>query len=346
LLQWPQQGLIITSQAVIQGCMVPQTCSHRRRALLVLLAGAATPLHAQPTFPTHTVKLVVAFPPGSSVDITARILAIKLEQRWGQTVVVENRPGAGASVGTAHVAKSAPDGHTLLLATPALTISPSVLEKPGYDTLRDLTPVALVATIPGVLVVHASLLARTIGEFIAYAKRYPGKLNFAAPGASSGQRMTFELIKQATGTDIVMVAYAGGPQALHALLSGEVDAMILNTVEAASLARTGKLRALAITAAQRNALLPDVPTLAETVAPHVDTSAWQGVLAPAGTPPDVIQAIERDIRAVLALHDVREQLGRFGLEIVPATHQTFSSLLREDLATWRRVGKAAGVTPG
>ena len=331
--------------AFIQGLAAPRAARAMRRLAAGLLLGAATLAHAQPAFPAHTVRLVVAFAPGVPADITARILARGLAGRWGQPVVVENRPGAHSTVGTAYVARAAPDGHTLLLATTALTIAPSVFEKPGYDALADLTPVALLATAPNVLVVNPDVLPRTIGEFIAYAKSHPDRLNFAAPGATSSQRMTFELIKQATGTQIVMVAYGGVAPALKAVMSGEVDAMVVTVVEAASLVRAGRLRALAVTTAQRSPLLPGVPTLAETVAPQIDIAAWQGLLAPAGTPPDVVQAIQRDLAAVLALPDVKEQLRRLGLDIVPATHEPFGDFLREDIATWRRVGRAAGVTP-
>jgi tripartite-type tricarboxylate transporter receptor subunit TctC len=291
------------------------------------------------------VKLVVAFPAGGSTDLTARVLATKLAERWGQPVVVENRPGAGANVGTAYVAKAPPDGHTLLLATTALSISPSVFSQPGYDALRDLAPVTLVSTIPNILVVHPDVPARTIAEFIAHLRAHAGKLNFAAPGASSGQRMTFELIKQATGTEITMVPYAGGAPALQAVLAGQVQAMIVNVVEATPHVRAGKLRALATTSVRRAGMLPEVPTLAETVAPQIDTAVWQGLLAPAGTPAPLIQQIQRDVAAALALPDVREKLAGMGMDIVPGTPEAFGSFLREDIETWRRVSRSAGIKP-
>lgn len=317
---------------------------HRLVAILLLIVAAPLAL-AQGAFPARPVKLVVAFPPGGSTDITARLLASKLAEKWGQPVVVENRPGAGANVGTAFVAKAPPDGHTLLLATTALSISPSVFKQPGYDTLKDLAPVTMVSTIPNVLVVHPDVPARSIAEFVGHAKANPGKLNFSAPGASSGQRMTFELIKQATGTDIVMVPYAGGAPALQAVLAGQVQAMIVNVVEATGHVRAGRLRALAVTTARRNAMLPDVPTLAETVAPQVDTFVWQGLLAPAGTPPEIVQQVQADVRGVLGMQDVRERLGSLGMEVVPGTPESFGAFLRDDIATWRRVSAGAGVKP-
>lgn len=313
-------------------------------AILMLLVAAPLAL-AQGAFPNRPVKLVVAFPPGGSTDITARLLAGKLAEKWGQPVVVENRPGAGANIGTAYVAKAAPDGYTLLLATTALAISPSVFRQPGYDALKDLAPVMMVSTIPNVLVVHPGVPARSIAEFVAHARANPGKLNFSAPGASSGQRMTFDLVKQATGTDIAMVPYAGGAPALQAVLSGQVQAMIVAVVEAAAHVQAGKLRALAVTTARRNAMLPDVPTLAETVAPQVDAFVWQGVLAPAGTPPEIVQKLHADVRDVLAMQDVRERLGGLGMELVPGTPESFGTFLRESVATWRRVSTNAGVQP-
>jgi tripartite-type tricarboxylate transporter receptor subunit TctC len=312
-------------------------------ALLLLAFAAAS--HAQTTFPTKPVRLVVAFPPGGSTDITARLLASKLADKWGQPVVVENKPGAGANIGTAQVAKAPADGHTLLLATTALSISPSVFAQTGYDPLRDLAPITLVSTIPNVLVVHPDVPARTIAEFIAHLRANPGKLNFAAPGASSGQRMTFELIKQVTNTDIVMVPYAGGAPALQAVLGGQVQAMIVNVVEATGHVRSGKLRALAVTTAKRAPMLPDVPTLAETVAPNVDTSVWQGLLAPAGTPSPILRKIRDDAAAVLAMRDVQDKLAGMGMEIVPGTPEAFAQFLRDDIETWRRVSKAAAIQP-
>ena len=311
----------------------------------ILLLAFASLVQAQAPFPSRPVKLVVAFPPGGSTDISARLLATKLSDKWGQPVVVENRPGAGANIGTAYVAKAPPDGHTILLATTALSISPSVFSQPGYDALRDLAPVMMVSTIPNVLVVHPDVPAKTIGEFIAYLRANPGKLNFAAPGASSGQRMTFELIKQVTGTQITMVAYAGGAPALQAVLAGQVQAMIVNVVEATGYVKAGKLRALAVTTAKRAPMLPEVPTLAETVAPRVDTFVWQALFAPAGTPGSVIQQIQRDTAAALALPDVREKLAGMGMEIVPGTPDSLAKFLRDDIDTWRRVSRAAGIKP-
>src|SRR4051812_17669863 len=198
-----------------------------RRFLFGVLLFALAPLaQAQAPFPDKPVKLVVAFPPGGSTDATARLLALKLGEMWRQPVVVENRPGASANLGTAYVAKSPPDGHTLLLATTALSVSASLAAQLQYDALRDLAPVTMVSTIPNVLLVHPDVPAKDIREFVAHARANPGKLNFAAPGATSGQRLTFEQLKQATGTDIVMVPYSGGAPAPQAARARQAQALV------------------------------------------------------------------------------------------------------------------------
>lgn len=315
----------------------------RKILAAVLLCVIAVPAFAQ--YPARAVHIVVGFPPGGSTDITARLLAPKLSEKWGQPVVVENKPGAAANIGSDYVAKAAPDGHTLLLATTAIAISPSTFKALGYDALKDFSPVSMVSTIPNILVIHPSVKAQTIDEFIQLAKRQPGKMNFAAPGAASGQRMTFELIKQITGIDIVMVPYKGGAPAVQATLAGETQAMIVNVVEAVKLVEAGKLRALATTTEARAPMLPQVPTLAETVAPGLDVSVWQGVLAPAGTPAAVVAQINRDIAAALAAPGVKERLQTLGMNVVQGTPEEFGRFLAEEVARWRKVAQTAGIQP-
>ena len=294
-------------------------------------------------FPSKPVRLVVAFPPGGSTDITARLIAPKLAELWKQPVVVENKPGAAANIGTEYVARSVPDGHTLLLATTALAVSAAVVEKLAYDPQRDLAPVLFVSSIPNLLVVHPALPAATPAQFVQYARANPGKLNFASPGAASGQRLAFELLKQTAGIDVVHVPYKGGAPAGQAVIAGEVQSMIMNVVEALPQVKAGKLKAIAATTLRRAAMLPDVPTLAETVAPGLDASVWQGVLAPAGTPREVVDRIQRDVTAVLAQAEVKDRLVAMGMDVAPATSAEFERFLREEIVKWKKVAQAANV---
>ena len=313
----------------------------KRLAALALALAAGTA--AAQGFPAKPVKIVVAFPPGGSTDITARLIAPKLGELWKQPVVVENKPGAGANIGTDYVAKSAPDGHTLLLATTALAVSAAVYDKLPYDPLADLAPVLFVSSIPNLLVVTPSLPASTPQEFVAYARANPGKLNFASPGPATGQRLAFELVKQAAGIDVVHVPYKGGAPAGQAVMAGEVQAMIVNVVEALPQVKAGKMKAIAATTAKRAAMLPALPTLAETVTPGLDVSVWQGVLAPGATPKDVVERINRDVAAVLAQPEVRERLAGMGMDVTPGTSADFERFLRAEISIWKKVAQVANI---
>lgn len=314
----------------------------RRAGLGLALAVAAASVLAQ-GFPSKPVRLVVPFPPGGSTDIAARLVAPKLAERWRQPVLVDNKPGAAANIGAEFVARSPADGHTQLLATTALAASAAIYDRLPYDPQKDLAPVLFVAAIPNLLMLHPSVPAATPQAFVAHVKANPGKLNFASPGASTGQRLAFELFKQVAGLDIVHVAYKGGAPAGQALIAGEVQAMIMNVVEAQPLVKSGRLRALAATTARRAAMFPDVPTLAETVAPGLDAAVWQGVLASGGTPPEAVARIRADWEAVLAQPEVREKLVALGMEVAPGTSAEFERFLADEIAKWKRVAGAASV---
>lgn len=317
-----------------------------RLLLAVFLAlSMLSPGFAQTSFPVKSVKLVVPFPPGGSTDISARLVANKLSERWGQAVVVENKPGAGANIGATFVAKSPPDGYTLLVGASALSISPAVFKQLGYDAASDLAPISMISTIPNVLVVNREFPARSTKEFFAKLKANPGKYNYSVPGPASGQRMTFELIKQETGVDIVMVPYNGGAPALQALLGGQVQAAILNVVEATPHVKSNSVRALAVTTAKRSSMLPDVPTLAEEGFPQIDVSVWQALFAPAGTPSWIIRQIQSDIASVLTLPDVKLKLSELGMAISSSSPEALGDFLRQDLDLWKKVGRAAGIHP-
>jgi tripartite-type tricarboxylate transporter receptor subunit TctC len=289
------------------------------------------------------VKIIVPFPPGGSTDIAARLVAPKLAELWKQPVVVENKPGAAANIGADFVAKSPPDGHTQLLATTALAASAAIFDKLTYDPVRDLAPVVFVAAIPNLLMIHPSVPAATPQAFVAYVKANPGKLNFASPGASTGQRLTFELFKQMAGLDILHVAYKGGAPAGQALLAGEVQAMVMNVVEAQPLVKGGRLRPLAATTLKRATGFPDVPTLAETVAPGLDASVWQGVLVAGGTPPEGIARIRADWITVLAQPEIRERLVGLGMDLTPGTSAEFARFLADEIAKWKKVAQTANI---
>jgi len=313
------------------------------RKLFALALLVFSSLSFSQSFPSRPVKIVVAFPPGGSTDITARLVAPKLAELWKQPVLVENKPGAGANIGTDYVAKSAPDGHTLLLATTAFAVSAAVYDKLPYDPQKDLAPVLFVSSIPNLLVVNPALPASTPQEFVQYARANPGKLSFSSPGPATGQRLAFELVKQAAGIDLLHVPYKGGAPAGQAVMAGEVQAMIVNLVEALPQIKSGRMKAIAVTTAKRSAMLPEVPTLAETVTPGLDVSVWQGLLAPAGTPKEAMARINRDVAAVLAQPDVRERLAGLGMDIAPGTGAEFEQFLRAEIAQWKKVAQGANI---
>jgi tripartite-type tricarboxylate transporter receptor subunit TctC len=302
----------------------------------VLLSLFTTGALAQ-SFPSRPVRIVVAFPPGGSADVLARFLAPKLSERWGQPVVVENKPGASANIGADHVAKSAPDGYTLLLGTPALAVSAAVFSKLTYEAMRDLTPVAMLSVFPSVLVVHPSVPATTPQELVRYARANPNKLNFASAGSTSAIRFAFEHLRQIQSFDAVHVAYKGSAPSTQAMLAGESQTMMMTLVDALPHIRSGRLRALAATTAQRIAVLPDVPTLAETIAPGFDYIIWHGFLAPAGTPAAAVEKINRDVNAVLRLPEVNERLTGLG------TPDSLGRLLDAEIKKWKEVARIANI---
>jgi tripartite-type tricarboxylate transporter receptor subunit TctC len=316
-----------------------------RRALLaapLALAMMAGRAGAQ-AYPSRPVRMVVPFPPGGSTDITARLLAQRLQEKWSQSVVVDNRAGGDGIIGTTAVTQSAPDGYTLLLAASALPIAAAARRRMPYDVETDLAPITLLGTISNVLIVHEAVPARTVQDFVALARARPGALNFASAGASTGQRFAFELMKQHLGIDVVHVPYRGGAPAGQALISGQVESMIVNGLEAMPLIQSGRARALAVTTKDRIPALPDVPTLAETVMPGLDVSVWQAVFTRGGTPEPVIAKLNADIRVVVAEPAVTARMRELGLTVRTTPAAEMGTFLRHELETWRRVAQAAGI---
>jgi tripartite-type tricarboxylate transporter receptor subunit TctC len=302
-------------------------------------AGAQTPA----AYPTRPVRLVVPFPPGGPLDIVGRAIAQKLGDAWGQSVVVDNRPGAGGNIGAELVAKAAPDGYTVLMgALSTHAVNPSLYAKMPYDAIRDFAPITLVAITPNVLVVNASLPVNSAREFVAYAKANSGKLAFGSGSNGSAGHLAGELFKVDTATDIVHVPYKGGAPATQALLAGDTQFMFDNLANATPQVKAGKLKALAVTTAQRSKLAPDLPTMAEAGLPGFDISTWFGLLAPAGTPPEVIAKWNAGVTTILNSPEMRERLTAQGAEAAPTTPGEFAAFIQSEIPKYARIVRISG----
>jgi len=312
------------------------------RIVLAVLAAslAATAAQAQ-TWPSKPVRYVVPLPPAGATDILARIMAEKLSGPFGQSVVVENRPGAAGNVGTEFVAKSPPDGYTILQLTVAQSISATLYEKLNYGLEKDLIPVAMIALVPNVMIVNPSVPAKSVAEFIALARSRPGRINFASSGSGTSIHMSAEMFKMLTGVNIVHIPYKGSGPALADLMGGQVDVMFDNLTSSIGLIRSGKLRALAVTTSERYQELPDVPTVQETV-PGYEATAWFGVVAPAGTPREIVMRINGEVNRALAHTDVKEKLAQQGALARSWTPEEFGSFIHNEVVKWAKVVKASG----
>jgi tripartite-type tricarboxylate transporter receptor subunit TctC len=296
-------------------------------------------------YPTRPVRLVVGFAPGGSTDVSARLMGQWLSERLGQPFVIENRPGAGGNVATEAVARAAPDGYTLLQVVPANTINATVYEKLNFDFVRDIVPVASISREPNVMQVHPSLPVGTISEFTAYAKSHPGTINIASAGAGSSGHLAGELFKIMTGIDMVHVPYRGGAPALTDLLGGRVQAMITAMSSSIEHIRSGRLRALGVTTAQRSEALPDVPAVAEFV-PGYEASAWTGIGVPRGTPPEIVDALNAAINAVLAESKVRARISELGASVFVGSPASFGKFIVDETEKWAKVIRAANIKAG
>lgn len=312
-------------------------------SLSTLMAlGAA---HAADAFPARPVKLVVAFAPGGNNDVPVRIVAARLGELWSAPVVVDNRAGAGGIVGSASVAKAAADGYTLLNCNSATHgVNPALHKKLPYDAVRDFVAVSLIGSAPNVLVVPAASPLRSLQDFVAQAKASPGKLAVATAGIGSTQHFSLELMKSMTGADVVHVPYKGGAPALADVLGGQVPAAITGLPTALQSIRAGKVRALAITAAERSRLLPELPTFAEAGLPGYEVSTWTGLCAPAGTPRTVVDKLNDDVRKALETAETRQQLLDAGVEPVSTTADVFSQRIAGEVAKFTRIASAANIT--
>ena len=311
-------------------------------ACLAAALAATSPALAQ-AFPTKPAKLVVPFPPGGPLDATGRLIAQHLTERWGQSVVGENKPGAGGNIGADFVAKSPPDGYTVVMgALSTHAVNPSLYARMPYDAQKDFAPITLIAITPNVLVVNPDLPVHSVKELIAYAKARPGKLSFGSGSIGSAGHLAGELFKVDAGIDMVHVPYKGAAPATQALLAGDTQLMFDNLANAMAQVKAGKLRALAVTTAERSKLAPELPTMAEAGLPGFDISTWYGLFAPAGTPPDIVNQWNADVTAMLRTPAMRERLLAQGAEPAPDTPAEFARFVAAEAAKYARIVKASG----
>ena len=319
----------------------------KRRALVMAMAliGFAAESALAQNFPTRPVRLVVASSPGGASDILARLLAQKLTEELGQQVIVDNRGGASGVIGTDIVAKSNPDGHTLLIIQPSLTINPSMISKLPYDAIRDFAPISLVVDAAQILTINAAVPAKSVKDLIALAKARPGQLTFASPGIGTSPHLTAELFKLSAAVDIPQVLFKGSGPAFISLISGEVSAAFSTVLSAMPHVKSGKIRALGVTTSKRVQVVPDVPTIAESGLPGFEASQWFGILAPARTPRPVIERLYQAISRSSGNAEVKEKLAMQGVEVVNKTAEEFAAVIKRETVQWAKVIKAAGIKP-
>ncbi|MSQ71333.1 MAG: tripartite tricarboxylate transporter substrate binding protein [Betaproteobacteria bacterium] len=303
---------------------------------------ASLPAFGQ-AWPSRPLRMIVPFPPGGPTDITGRTLAQKLAERWNQPVVVENRPGAGSIIGTEIAAKAAPDGYTMLLGSNSIALQPLLQAKLPYDPQRDLAPVILAVRIPNVLIVHPSVPANTMAEFIALARAKPGSINYASVGNATGPHLFGELFRNMTGVDIVHVPYKGTAPAVTDLLAGQVQALFDSLATALPNIRAGKLRALGVTSLQRSKSAPDIPSISESGVTGYEATGWFGVLVPAGTPGEIVARMNAEIGAILKQPDVEERFLKFGAEGGGGTPEQFAAFIRSEQDKWGKVIREARI---
>lgn len=294
-------------------------------------------------FPAKAVRMIVPLAPGGGSDIVARIVAGELPGLWRQSVVVDNRPGAGSTVGTAIAAKAAADGYTLLVSSSSLAISPALYKNLDFDVRRDFSGITLIASQPSILAVHTSVSASTVRELITFAKAHPGKLTYASAGTGSATHLGTELLKYATGIDLLHVPYKSAGQATSALLSGETQILLTNMASVLPHVKTGRIKALGISAPQRSLLAPDLPTVAEGGVAGFEYSTWYAILAPAGTPKSIVGRIQADLATLIKSPQTRDRFVSLGMEAYGSTPPEFEAYLESEVAKWSKVVRAAGV---
>jgi tripartite-type tricarboxylate transporter receptor subunit TctC len=309
-------------------------------SLCVLLAA---PVAAADRYPERPIRLVAPFPPGGGVDITARIVADPLGKALGQTIVVDNRPGAGGRLAVELVSKAYPDGYTLLLGGIGMAISRALYDNLPYDTLRDFTPISLLATQPNIMVAHPSIAAKSLGEFSALARSQPGKLSYSTSGIGTGTHLAMELLLMSQKAVLLHVPYKGTGPSLAALISNEIAVSLATFASALPHVRANRLRAFGVTSAKRAPTLPDVPTLAESGAPGYEYSTWYGLIAPAGVPRTIIGKLNKAAVAVLETPEVQKLYASQGLDPIPSTSAHYAAHLKSETEKWTKVVRAANI---
>ena len=312
-------------------------------AMVMWMAGAA--LAQAPRYPTKPIKMVVGYAPGGGSDIMGRLIGQQISEAMGQQVVIENRPGAAQNIAAEYVAKAPNDGYTLFLSSAALGINVSLYPKLNYDPVKDFVPIAVFATSPNLLLVHPSYPAKTVKEFIAVARKNPGKLNFSSSGSGSSQHLAGELLKIKIGVDRTHIPYKGSAPSMTALASGEVDFSFNNIPSAQPLMTPGRVRAIAITSEKRSPLLPDLPTMIEGGLPGFVTQTWYGVLAPAGTPPEIVNALNAIIVKAVHKPDFNAPIAQTGADTITQAPEYFRKMLSEEITRWAAVVKASKAKP-
>ena len=316
---------------------------HVTRAVVATVLSCAAAMVGAQDYPSRNVQLIVPFPPGGPTDIVGRLVAQRLSEGLGKPVVVENRPGAGGTVGSAAAAKAAPDGYTLLYgSTSTLAIAPSLYRSLAYDPRTAFAPISLVSRGAIVLAVHSAVPATTLAEFIAEARRSPGKLAYASAGSGTPPHLAAEFFKSVAGVELLHVPYKGGAQALTDVASGQAQAIFEGLVTLAPQIKAGRIRALAITGDRRDDTLSDIPTFAQAGLPAYDAYFWSGLVAPAGTPPEVIRKLNAVLVQSLERADVREAFARQGLQTSGSSPQVFSDFIASEIGRWAKVAKASG----
>jgi tripartite-type tricarboxylate transporter receptor subunit TctC len=311
--------------------------------LIVILAALAGFPAAAQQYPVKPVRLVLPFPPGGGTDTVGRILALKLTEQLGQQVIVENRPGGGANIGAELVAKSPPDGYTLLIPTITNAIGQTLYTRVNFDLVKDFSHITMLATTPLILVVHPSVPVKTLKEFTAFVKGKPGQLSYSSSGSGSAAHLAGELYSSMTGTRMVHVPYKGGGPSMIALVGGEVSLCFATMPSAITYVRNGRLRGIAVTTAKRSPTAPEYPTVAEAGVPGYEAGSWYGLVAPAGTPKDIIARLNTEAAKALKQPDLKKTFDNAGLEILSGTPEEYEAFTRSEVAKWGKVVKAVGL---